>query len=302
MLTQTFQNFEMIVVDDDPEGSSAETLRNYKDDRIITLRHRGRHGAAAAYNTGILAARGAFVCFLDDDDEYLTSFLEKTYSFFERQAAKDCGFVWTGIRRVRDTSDGEVLWYERNWSSPFATREAAMIEATSIGNGFGLTVRRRCFDRIGLFDPTFGLSEDTELMFRLASRFDFAVVPEILVKIHHHQGSQLTDHRHYPMRVVFYQRIIDRYAAFLDNYPQLLYVHLMSMVHLSYLAGMKGKGREIMVRILRRNPCRVMAYLDGCCYELFGGNARSCTQRLAIRRPLMPFLRLRNHRARRHLA
>jgi len=301
VLAQSFQDFEMIVVDDDPGGASAETLCSYKDDRIVTLEHRDRQGLAAAFNTGIRAARGAFITFLCDDDEYLPSFLEKTYAFFESPAARKCGFVWTGIRRVKDTPDGEVPWYEKNWSSPFATREAAIIEATSIGSGFGLTVRRRCFDDIGLFDPMFEMGQDTELLFRLVSRFDFAVVPEILVKIHHHQGSQLTDRTNYPIRVALYEKIIDRHAAFLNNYPQLLYVHLMAIVRLSYLAGMKRKGRQIMMRILRCNPCRVVAYLDWCCYELFGENARLCAQRSRIRTMLMPFLRLRRNRDQRHL-
>ena len=71
VLKQTFQDFEIIVVDDGNEPAE-EVAKSFSDARIRYVRHEIPHrGAPAARNTGIRSSQGEFVAFLDDDDEWL---------------------------------------------------------------------------------------------------------------------------------------------------------------------------------------------------------------------------------------
>ena len=81
VLQQTYTNLECIVVDDASTDNTEETVRTIIDERIIYLRHENNKHASAARNTGIKYARGEFIAFLDDDDEWLPTKLEKQVPF-----------------------------------------------------------------------------------------------------------------------------------------------------------------------------------------------------------------------------
>ena len=77
VLAQTFQDFEIIVVDDCSVDNTKEVVQSLADSRIRYLRHEINRGGSAARNTGIGAARGEWIAFLDSDDEWLPKKLEK---------------------------------------------------------------------------------------------------------------------------------------------------------------------------------------------------------------------------------
>lgn len=269
VLGQTFRDFELIVVDDAGDLETAQVVHQFSDDRIILIRHDQNRGTAASRNTGIKASRGALITILDDDDEYYPIFLEKTNIFFQ-SAPSNTGFVWTGIRRVIDTPQGEVLWYERLWPPDIQPQEAAYIAATTIGSSFGLTMRRDCIGIAGLFNEAFRVCEDTEYLFRLVRRTGFATIPEILIKIHRHGNDQLTHQDNDRIRLDLHERILEENADFFDSYPKLYYIHARRLVELCYALKMNKKGRRILRRMWTRSPRRVSIFMDLVCYECFG--------------------------------
>ena len=269
VLCQTFREFELIIVDDGGGPETGRPSARFSDPRIVLVRHDRTRGAAAACNTGIRASRGSLISILGDDDEYFPTFLEKVRLFF-RSAPESVGFVWTGIRGVTDTPEGEVVRYERAYTSPLPPGEGGYIEATTIGNGFGFTMRRACIDVVGLYNEDFPVCADTEHLFRLARRFDFAAVPEILVKIHHHGDGQLTHEDRDALRLDFHQRILDENADFTDRYPGLYRVHARRLAGLCYRLNRKEKGRRLLLRIWRKTGRPVSTLLDAASLELFG--------------------------------
>ncbi|MBY0386435.1 glycosyltransferase family 2 protein, partial [bacterium] len=76
---QTFRDFEIIVVDD----HSTEDLTSFISGRAFYLKNSGK-GVSSARNTGITAARGDFIAFLDSDDEWLPTKLEKQIEFLDK--------------------------------------------------------------------------------------------------------------------------------------------------------------------------------------------------------------------------
>jgi GalNAc5-diNAcBac-PP-undecaprenol beta-1,3-glucosyltransferase len=77
VLSQSFRDLELIIVDDGSTDGTAEMLKGYTDERIRVVVHESNRGVAAAKNTGLDNARGDWIGILDSDDEYLPGALER---------------------------------------------------------------------------------------------------------------------------------------------------------------------------------------------------------------------------------
>lgn len=291
VINQTYNNYEHIIVDDADDMETETLVKGFADKRIIFHQHKKPKGAAGGYNSGIKISRGKFILFLDDDDEYLPAFLEKMYNHFA-QSGLNIGFVWTGISRIKDTNTGEELIYSKIWPSRFPTKESGLVEATSIGNGFGVCVRKECIDTIGLYDESLMIGEDTDFLFRLARNFDFETIPEVLVKIHQHSSTQLTGDKYFQNQVEGKEKILARYRDFIVQYPTLYYIHHKAYADYCYKWKLKRKGRNTMISILKNTPFRILTITDLLFYELTGKDTLSFYQGRKIKL-FVDFLRKR---------
>ena len=82
VLAQTFTEFEVIVVDDGSTDAAAEIIQSYTDPRIRLIRQ-SHQGVSAARNTGLDAARGEYITFLDSDDLYYPDFLQSLFQIIQ---------------------------------------------------------------------------------------------------------------------------------------------------------------------------------------------------------------------------
>lgn len=101
VLAQSFEDFELIVVNDGSSDDTAAVLDAYDDPRLRPV-HRENGGLSAARNSGIREATGRFVTFLDDDDEANVQWLEKLAAAVdETTGIVNCGSTLTGVDRKR---------------------------------------------------------------------------------------------------------------------------------------------------------------------------------------------------------
>ncbi|ERJ05404.1 glycoprotein 3-alpha-L-fucosyltransferase [Halorhabdus tiamatea SARL4B] len=105
VLDQTFDDCEVIIVDDGSTDETPEIVDSFSEDRIRYLRFSENQGANAARNAGVEVAKGDYIAFLDADDEWRPAKLERQVEVFE-QAPKSVGLVYTGI--VHNDSNGNI--------------------------------------------------------------------------------------------------------------------------------------------------------------------------------------------------
>jgi GT2 family glycosyltransferase len=161
VLGQTYGDFEIIVVDDGSTDNTAERLRLYGD--RITYLYQENRKLPAARNTGIRAARGEYLAFLDSDDLFLPHKLAAQARYLDERP--DVGLVASGHQYVDEA--GQLLQESRPWIG----RPAITLESILFGGlapVHAVLLRRDWFDRVGGFDEQFAYCEDMDLWYRLA--------------------------------------------------------------------------------------------------------------------------------------
>ncbi|MCK4529078.1 glycosyltransferase, partial [candidate division WOR-3 bacterium] len=172
VLEQSYQDFEIIVVDDASTDNTGEVVRSLKDERIRYIRHEKNKGAAAARNTGIKVARGEYIAFQDSDDEWLPEKLEKQMKAFDN-APPEVGVVYTDMQRINE--DGGIEY----WHSPRILPEDGIIYKDALDYrvmNIGIqsaVIKKECFDKVGMFDERFPRFIDLELFIRLSKYYYF---------------------------------------------------------------------------------------------------------------------------------
>ena len=173
---QTVQDFEIIVVDDGSTDDTCAAVTSIADPRIRLIRHGDNRGGSAARNTGIRASRGTYVAFLDSDDEWFETKLEKQLAVFAR-SSKRVALVYTGTERV---DDGHV---SRRVPRRYPNLARVLLLDNFIGETSVGMVRREVFDTIGGFDECLPSAQDLDLWLRICERFEAELVPEALVRV-----------------------------------------------------------------------------------------------------------------------
>ena len=91
--SQTYKDWELILVDDGSADNSMEIMRSYESDNIRIIDDGSNKGAAYARNMGVKAARGRYICYIDADDLWSPDKLEKQLAFADEN---DAAFTFTG--------------------------------------------------------------------------------------------------------------------------------------------------------------------------------------------------------------
>lgn len=101
VLAQTYEDWELWIVDDQSEDDTLQTIERYlADERIRYVCLETHGGAAAARNRGLQLARGQYIAFLDSDDLWMPEKLEKQVDFLERHRAEGCHFCCAAYTKM----------------------------------------------------------------------------------------------------------------------------------------------------------------------------------------------------------
>jgi len=266
VLNQTYQDFEIIVVDDGSTDNTEEVVKGFNDDRIRYIWHDENRGGAAARNTGIKAAQGEYIAFLDSDDEWLPEKLEKQVKAFE-DALPDVGVVYTDFRRLDKRGDKE-LRFAKVMREVSGDIHRDLLEGNFIGTPTAL-VRRECFDKVGMFDERLPRLQDWELWIRISKYYHFKCLDEPLVISYVVKDSISASQDAYIKAV---KLIIGKHFEDFRRNRKLLAMYQCAIGNLLCQSGEMGAGRDHLFRGLKLYPLNIK-YLMAAFASLFGRKA-----------------------------
>ena len=180
VLAQTYEDYELIIVDDGPTDDTAEVIQSFEDPRIRTVRHADNKGQSAAQNTGIRLARGEYVAFLDDDDEWLAEKLLRQVRTLDASGPR-VGLIYTWFDHV-DTPSGVRRAGGRSVTTGDASEDVLECRVPAPTSTY--LVRTEAARGIGGFDEALKKATDLDFLTRLSEQWHVDVVREVLVVMH----------------------------------------------------------------------------------------------------------------------
>ncbi len=180
-LEQTYENIEIIVVDDNPpdscERKRTENLMGmFKEKKNIHyIKHIENLNGAAARNTGIMNSKGEYITFLDDDDYFFPNRVEASVLALSKNPQTDIVFgdvIITGKNRIVTRLKVSV---------PEDVKKCIWNRSFSWGSGSNLFFSRKSIQKIGMFDIKFNRLQDVEYMLRFFEVFQAVSVSEVFI-------------------------------------------------------------------------------------------------------------------------
>lgn len=255
IIRQNFFDLEIIVIDDGSSIDYTDTIEKYKS--IISMYHRNPStlGVSFTRNVGLSLSSGEWIVFLDDDDEIADGYLSYLKTHIENKVKDPC-FIWSSVKRYHYEQNGEVIGTSmlKYDSSHDGNTEIFKI-AWAIGASYGLVINRNVLAKMGNFDTSYIVGEDTELIVRLMSN---GVSPHPLSIIgmikHEHLGERLSKTFNVYSSLNVYENICHKHLKFLEQHPA-LYKDIMGWCIKVHYRNLKySEGDNVFNKLIAIKP------------------------------------------------
>lgn len=252
VLNQTYQDFELIIVDDCSIDNTEEIIENFckQDQRVICIKHSRNKGGNAARNTGIKAARAEYIAFQDSDDEWLPGKLEKQVELLENMSRDEAGVVYTAFWRI----EGKDKTYNPgNIKNKEGNIQAELLKGNFITTP-SVLIKKECFEKAGLFDEDFPRLQDWEMWLRVAKYYHFKYINEPLLNSYYYADSISANSQ---ALIKALELIVTKYFTEIGKERKLLAKYYIDIATLFLKDGNMGKGRRYLIKSLTVDPFRL---------------------------------------------
>ena len=249
VLSQTYRNIEVIVVDDNGLKTEAQVatqaiVKEFHNQKIRYIAHPMNKNGSAARNTGIKAAKGEYIALLDDDDVFRKDKIERQVMALQEHGP-EYAVCYTGMLiHFQDGREIESLQtFEGNIFPEIIGRQ---VEAPSSV----LLFRKSAAIEIGCFDESFRRHQDWEFLDRMAYKFAVAVVPEICIDRYIYKRNSAKNPDQFAENRMFYLDKMQPYLMCLSEAQrfQIMDFHYQS-ISKEYLKAKKIKNMFIYINL-----------------------------------------------------
>lgn len=261
VLSQTYSPWELIVVDDnrptEPHAEQTETtVREYQNfANIVLIKHGCNKGACAARNTGIAAAKGDFIAFLDDDDIWVANKLALQVDALNKDPSAD--FVFCNLVCVDETTNSSHVVH---WKF---SKDDLFNDLLKKGDGIctsALLIRKTAVLAIGGFDTSLPSFQDYDLLLRLALRYKHVAIDIPLLE---YNVSADGISRNYEAKFKGKMIIIDKYSEYFGARSLSKYYagHLAVLGDYALLRGRRWVSIKYFARSILKRPAWPSTYV-----------------------------------------
>jgi glycosyltransferase involved in cell wall biosynthesis len=187
VLSQSFSDFELLIIDDGSTDGTADVIKRFSDARI-RYHYQENLGISAARNAGIKHSKGNYIAFLDCDDIWLEDRLMKQHDLLSENAAT--GAVYSDCYIAGESIDDTK--YGRGFFSIVSPKKGRIFKELLSANMIPsptMLIRKECFERTGLFDTSLSSAADYDMWLRIAREYNFDFLKEPLAKYREHAGG-----------------------------------------------------------------------------------------------------------------
>ncbi len=209
ILAQTFDDFELIIINDGSTDGSSDIIKSYQDSRIRIINNKKNQGIPYNRNLGLKEAKGAFLCWADCDDLSLPTRFEKQLDFLSKNP--DYGGCGTWLGRFKGSHTSSILKALANAEDIKASllfRPATVPNATAMLRMSEIRKHNLCYN------TELPISEDYDFVFRCAQHLKFTNIQELLYMYRDSETSimkqfEALEERQYQIQKTIYKRALD---------------------------------------------------------------------------------------------
>ena len=257
VLSQTYDDYEIIIVDDCSTDHTREVVTTWSEERVRYIRHAENRQQSGALNTGINHARGQYVAFLDDDDEWVPTKLERQVAALE-SGGPTVGLVYGWLDQVNDRTGYVHPQYRKTMSGDLS---AKLLALSIPGPTITLMVRTRIAREIQGFDESLKAYNDLDFLIRISQLCEIAVLREVVAVQHvghGHTRMNVDSETVLADKADYIRGHIRRFSTQLSRLPE---ARAFAHLHLGRIEMLRGNILKAMGSLgmaLRSDPVRVI--------------------------------------------
>lgn len=258
VLSQTFQDFEIIIVDDGSTDKTPDIVSGLKkkDYRISYTRIPNSGGAARPKNVGIKMSSAPFIATLDADDEWYPEKLEKQIALLNDPSRPHLGYVTCFALYVYGEEKMRVIYRVPRYKDVLQH----ILAHDYMGSGSGMMYKREVFEKIGGFDENLRSGQDAEIHIRLAQNYDFDIVEEVLFIYYFHKGN-LSNTLGITKRQKDIAKIMNKWKHLYSKYPKAHSNRLRFNGTMYMINGKTAEAKESFLESIKVYPLNWRSYL-----------------------------------------
>ena len=239
LLSQTNQDFEIIIADDASTDNTAEVIKSFQSDKIRYFRLEENSGQCVSRNRAIQMARGEYIGFLDSDDEWLPEKIEKQLSVFETSDDPKLGAVYCGFIEKDEIKNQTNIINRDNLRGDIYK---SLLQGFCPSTPTMFLVKKKALEKVKGFDENLPTFVDYDLWLRIAKEgFTFDFVNEPLIVKYEHAGAQIAKDP---------AKRIEGLQLFLDKWGQ----EILSNAGEKAYKGFRRNKMEVLVKSVLENP------------------------------------------------
>ena len=262
VLSQTFKDFEYIIIDGASTDDTSKVVKNFNDERIIYVQQTENKATIISFDFAVNLSRSEYLTFLDDDDEYLPTKIEKQYNLM-KSLPPEYGCVYCWMDYYDDRSNKLV---KEHHPSNRGYIFYDCIEKQSMGGLPTLFMKRDVYLTLNGWNSKLKYVADWEFNTRIARKYLIDFVPEVLVRAHiDHPFERMSSSQSNLESLSKIQNLIDYHNHYLTEFgdgfkkfPIKKTSHLMS---LAKLYARLGLVKQSIFKIKELTELRIKKYL-----------------------------------------